>query len=147
MKKLMAILIVTVFVLATVSANKLIVVDKESLEYGKWAIQQLKTHSPFNETHWSLYRGTNIKESKGDLKVQIKDINAFGYGFPTGENKAGSILISPNVQKNWEFLFFHEAGHAYSLPHSQDHSIMDLDGGDSRFRDYQIKIIRSNLKK
>lgn len=139
--------IVSILSITLVSANKIITTGKESREYAKWAIQMYKKTTPYNETKWAIY-SDGTKESKGDVKIIIKDIPYYGYGFPTSKTKAGLMTINPESFKvvNQEFLLFHESGHIFGLPHSSDGSIMDMNGGDAQYREYQIKTIRSNLR-
>lgn len=139
--------IVGLMSITLVNANRLIVYDEESYNYAKWARAELRDSYPFNLVKWSIYYKQQVEPRQGDVIVEVKNIDGYGLAYTTQNNEAGRIIINPFSFSivNQSFLLNHELGHVFGLPHSNDHSIMDTDGGDSSFREYQINIIKNNI--
>jgi len=135
-------LLIFMLLMAQVDANRIIIdKGKQNIGYAKWTIKQFRVMTPYNETKWSIVYITNKTIQKpGDLRIIIKDINAWGYGYPDKT----LIIIDPDY-KSSIFLLFHECGHAYGFGHTSDGSIMDTNGGDAKYRQYQVDLIRRNL--
>ena len=137
-KKVVAMIFILVLLINPIFANKIIIdKGKQNIEYAKFAIKEFRKVEPFNSTRWIIvYSG---KQNPGDLRIIIKDINGWGYGY------GGTITISPKHLDS-SFLLLHESYHALTNNgHTQDNSIMSKNGGNGKFTESQIKTIRGNL--
>jgi hypothetical protein len=135
---------VLVFMATKISANTILYKDINGKNYAIWAKEEFKTRTPFNETSWKITKYQN-KVPKGDVLMEVRYINSWGLGIPCNLTNGGNIVINPYFDGDQRFLLFHELGHAYGMPHFEDGSIMATNGGDAKYRDYQIQIIRNNL--
>lgn len=120
------------------------------MNYFQWIISEMGTEKPFNEFTYNGYyeevkgSGNSIKRSN-DVSIGLGD--AYGHA-GWGDPAINEVEFNQNLGLDrWHFLLFHELGHIYTKwGHTNDGSMMDANGGDGKFRDYQIDTIRSNLK-
>ena len=123
-------------------------------DWGQWIYSMLLQRTPYNEYTFNLYyektQGScsNIRHSSKDFDASLATwVPAIGYS-SFDRVTINHIWFNPARTSNlkWEFLLFHELGHDYArMGHSNDGSIMDANGGDAQYRDYQIKTIRNSL--
>jgi hypothetical protein len=120
-------------------------------DYGFWVLNTLKNETPFNGFTYNLYYEKtdglckNIK--RNDVKIFIGETEYYGFANFNSDKGYWYVVINKELKnKKWRFLIMHELGHVYTRwGHSHDGSIMDSDGGDEKFRDYQINLMRVNL--
>jgi len=133
--------------------------DASDKEYYKWVLSEYSSRAPFNKITWNVYHEDtkyacrNIITQRGkDIRIGFDYIswcpNCYGWGQPpAGTGQPGELTFSTwNPNKHWSFLLFHESGHIYTRwGHSNDGSIMDANGGDGQFRQYQVDWIYKNM--
>ena len=153
MKKIISIILIALILVSFVSANRILYKEKDtaSKTYAIWAKKILDKTPPFNEKKWVI---TQYRHQiyKGDFLVEVKDLNKeygnyYGLAYFPNSTNGGRIFINPNSFDvvDQRFLLLHELGHAYSLDHSNDGSMMDHNGGDAKYKGYQVNKIRSYL--
>ncbi len=130
--------------------------DQDYQDWGFWIVGELEKQTPYNEFTYNLYRESIKLACDKTLQVEMRDTrfgiedlpgSLRGWGQPGRKGVPGNMIYDIN-EKNvkWWFLLFHEMGHIYThAGHSNDGSIMDANGGDSKYRDYQIQKIRYYL--
>jgi hypothetical protein len=135
--------------------------DANYKDYVKWAMNEIQTtEAPFNEFTYNFYEEANkydckgtIKEESHDTRIGWEEMGHIGYGLSGSIGVAGNLMLSPSryASVRQHFLFFHELGHVYTHrghsgnPTDCDGSIMNSNGGDSKFKPYHIVIMRKNL--
>jgi hypothetical protein len=125
--------------------------DNEVKDFGKWVIKEMRTEKPYKEFSYNGFYEEEKYACRNLINEREKDVrlgfgNTQGYrawGSQGSESKAGEVVFEKF--EKWHFLLFHELGHSYGFGHTSDRSIMDIDGGDHKYRDYQIDEIRNHL--
>lgn len=125
--------------------------DEYMIDWGKWIFNEIKTEKPFDEFEYTLY----FEKKEGDcnfgkytdVRFTITDL-VYAKGMSWwNEISVSKIWFDDSLDnKKWHFLLFHELAHIFlKSGHLNDGSILEQLGGDGKFRDYQIEIIRRNL--
>ncbi|MFA5857310.1 MAG: hypothetical protein WC867_08155 [Candidatus Pacearchaeota archaeon] len=125
--------------------------EDEIKNFGKWVIREMRTEKPYKEFNYNGFYEEEKYACRDQINERQKDVR-IGFGNTRGYRAWGSEGINGNAgeviferYEKWHFLLFHELGHAYGFGHTNDGSIMDSDGGDHEYRDYQIDEIRNRL--
>jgi hypothetical protein len=125
------------------------------IDFGNWVYETLNQEAPYNEFSWELYyenkEGDCNFGNYSDFRITIGTINYKGLSWFDGSS-INRVWFSKDLpaegrEFKWTFLLKHELGHIFTKSgHTNDGSIMDVNGGDAKYRDYQLEIIRSNLQ-
>lgn len=126
-------------------------------DYSDWLLQQLNNQTPYNEFTYNIYLESEkgacsnyIKTKQNDFRMSFDYAEgALGWGDPSETSRygIGDLIFEKYMpDKKWKFLLFHELGHIYThAGHTCDGSIMDKNGGNQKYTQQQINLIRKNL--
>jgi hypothetical protein len=120
--------------------------------FGNWVLITLNNETPFNETTYTLYYEKDkfaCRESVNEKQMDFRIGTGYAWGHrawgePGHDGQAGDVIFY-NYEE-WRFLLMHELAHVYTgLGHTEDGSILDLDGGNQEYNKMEINLIRNNL--